>query len=191
MDEQANNTDDSALPDGARRRFGLRGLGASGLLLTLACKPVLGASRARMSPSGFLSANQSGHGPISGSWRHGSGPDYWRTSSVWPIPQSTRFAHVFSAAPATIYDSLTLLEMVNGHPQDTAELGMHLTAALLSSRSGWTDFLPEATILAMFLEWRTRGYFAPTANVQWDAVEIVKYLKATMQTIGGSFKQQG
>ncbi len=190
MDEQANKNEDNELPDAARRRFGLRGLGASSLLLTLACKPVLGATRARVSPSGFLSANQSRHGPISVSWRHSTGPDYWRTSSVWPIAQGTRFAHVFSAAPSTIYDTLTLLEMVKGHADDTAELGMHLTAALLTARSGWADFLPEATILAMFLEWRTRGYFSPTANVQWDALEIVKYLKATMQTVGGSYKQQ-
>ncbi len=194
MDEQADKAGSdadpgAALPDAARRRFGLRGLGASGLLMTLACKPVLG-NPFKGSPSAFLSINQSGHGRRSGSWSHGSGPDYWRSTSVWPIAQATRFAHVFSAAPSTIYDTLTLQEMVNGHPEDTAELGMYLTAALLSSRSGWTDFLPETTILAMFLEWRTRGYFAPTATVQWNAFEIVKYLKATMVSVGGSYKEQ-
>ena len=56
---------------------------------------------------------------------------------------------------------------------------MHLTAALLNARSGWTPFLTEELIQGMFLEWRTKGTYAPTVNVQWDAHEIVKYLKAT------------
>jgi hypothetical protein len=197
MDEIGKQEEGAALPgkeggqpNAGRRRFGMHGLKASSLLLTLACKPVLGSVHQQQSPSGFLSVNQSRHGSVSGWIQHATGPEYWRSTTVWPISSSTRFSFVFSASPGTIYDSLTLLEMVAGHKDDVEQIGMYLTAALLSARSGWTDFLPETTILAMFLEWRTRGYYAPVANVQWNAVEIVKYLKATMVTVGSQYKSQ-
>jgi hypothetical protein len=187
MEEQ---TEREALPDPARRRFGRCGLGASGLLMTLACKPVLG-NPFKGAPSSFLSANQSGHGEIgAGVWVHATDPAYWAGTTLWPIPPSTLFAYIFSTAPGSIYATLTLQEMVKGHADDTAELGKYLTAALLSARSGWTDFLPEATILAMFLEWRLHGYNAPTVGVQWSAADIVIYLKAVMVGVGGGYKRQ-
>ena len=47
----------------SRRRFATSGLAASGIILTLASRPVLGASVC-LSPSGFISGNTSTHGDL-------------------------------------------------------------------------------------------------------------------------------
>jgi|GEM_PF-678666 len=47
----------------SRRRFATSGLAVSGVILTLASKPVLGQSAFCLSPSGWVSGNTSQHGP--------------------------------------------------------------------------------------------------------------------------------
>lgn len=165
-----------ALKNPSRRLFSRAGLGASGVLLTLACKPVLGGVVCK-SPSGFLSGNQSTHD--TGALCSGRSPLYWKMTSSWPISKRTPFTRMFSCGAGSAFEGCTLAEMVSGFDADPDRVGMHLTAALLNSRSGWTPFLSEELIQAMFLEWRTKGSFAPTVNVQWDSAEIVRYLKAT------------
>src|SRR5471030_2339332 len=175
MDEKVDTGAAGAAPretlaDPLRRRFGRAGLGASGVLLTLACKPVLGATA--QSPSGFLSANQSTHGRPEIS--NGRRPEYWCGGAHWPIAPTTRFSQVFSCGFGT-----TLAGTIVPRADDPQQLACYLTAALLNARSGRTPFLREETLQAMFLEWRSRGYFSPTATVQWGAAEIVQYLRAT------------
>jgi len=67
----------------SRRRFGKSGLAASGVILTLASRPVLGC--VCQSPSGFQSGNVSTHGtppPCSGRT-----PGYWQAPNKdWPGP---------------------------------------------------------------------------------------------------------
>lgn len=163
----------------SRRRFNRAGLGASGVILTLACKPVLGGVVSK-APSGFLSANQSTHGAAAQtSFSSARQPEYWQDATNWPVPPKTKFSHVFSCNSGSPFVALTLGELIASHPSDTTRIGKYLSAAMLNSRSGWTPFLREDTIQAMYIEWRTKGYFSPTANVRWGAADIVNYLRAT------------
>ena len=166
----------ASLSNPSRRRFNRAGLGASGVILTLACKPVLGGVVCK-SPSGFLSGNQSVHD--TGALCNGRSPDYWKQTASWPMSKKTKFAKMFGCNAGSPFEQCTLAEMIAGHEADTQKLCMYLTAALLNARSGWTPFLSEETIQAIYLEWRNKGYFTPTANVQWMAADIVNYLRAT------------
>lgn len=176
-DEPGTTTQGHGLQNPGRRRFGHAGLGTSGVLMTLACKPVLGGVVCK-SPSGFLSANQSTHG---GQVAICSGrrAQYWAANENWPIDRQTKFSQVFSSPSSGAFSQLTLGDLIARNVSDVDGFGMCLVAALLNSRMGWTPFLPEDRIRAMYLEWRTKGYFSPTATVKWTAVEIVSYLQST------------
>jgi len=168
---------DGVIRNPGRRRFGrAAGLGGSGVLLTLACKPVLGAVVCK-TPSGFLSGNQSTHG--ASALCNGRNAQYWSATSSWPVSKKTKFPKVFNAGPGSALEQATLAEVVAGHTADPDKVAMHLTTALLNSRSGWTPFLTEEMLQGMFLEWRTKGFYTPTVNVQWTGADIVNYLKAT------------
>ena len=70
--------------DESRRRFGKSGLAVSGVLLTLASRPVLG-QWACQSPSGFQSGNVSTHGQPT--LCEGRTPGYWQApNKQWPSP---------------------------------------------------------------------------------------------------------
>jgi hypothetical protein len=70
-------------PDKSRRSFAKSGLVASGVLLTLSSRPVLGELVCK-SPSGFESGNLSFHGtPITCA---GLSPVYWINNTGWPTP---------------------------------------------------------------------------------------------------------
>jgi hypothetical protein len=58
-------------------------------------------------------------------------------------------------------------------------LGQHCVAAVLNCRAGYTPFLKESTCKDMFNSCRSKGYFNPTAGVQWNASQCVTYLKST------------
>ncbi len=169
--------DPSKSVDESRRRFTKSGVAASGVLLTLASRPVLGDVVCK-SPSGFLSGNQSSHGTPS--ICQGRSPGYWKNHvESWPIPPDTKFINTFPCGPTSVYAKYTLLQLVNPQQDDMNKLGMHLVAAFLNARMGWTPFLKEETIITMFAEWQATGAFSPTATVYWNAAQIVSYLTAT------------
>ncbi|RJG07062.1 hypothetical protein D3870_14600 [Noviherbaspirillum cavernae] len=161
----------------SRRHFAKAGLAASGVLITLASRPVIGAAVSK-SPSGFLSGNQSSHGqPVAS---QGRSPGYWKNHlGSWPVSTDTQFNHVFGCSPTSVYGKYTLLELLSHKKDDKHNLGMHLVAAFLNARKGWTPFLREDRIKDMFTEWQSRGAFSPIATVDWNASEIVNYLQAT------------
>ena len=64
-------------------------------------------------------------------------------------------------------------------PFQTQELLQHLVKALQNARSGATPYLTAETVQSMLYEWQARGAFSPTANVNWNASEIIYYLKQT------------
>lgn len=167
------------LPNPARRRFGAAGLAASGIIATLASRPVLGAGLACKSPSGFLSGNLSTHGeqPICA----GKGPGYWRTNESWPIAnrETAQFGKVFQCNAGSPYAKVTFLQLLEAQTFDKHKLGMHLSAAFLNATAGYTPFLPVERILSIFNEWQRTGQFSPTAAVYWDSEQIVEYLDAT------------
>lgn len=161
----------------SRRQFAKTSLGLSGVVLSLASRPVLGDVVCK-SPSGFLSGNASTHGPQPVC--QGRSPGYWKNhADSWPIATDTQFSSVFPATPSSVYVKYTFLQLLTPQQDDAQNLGMHLVAAYLNAISGWTPFLKTETIIAMFAEWQSKGTFSPTATVQWTSAEIVQYLKAT------------
>jgi hypothetical protein len=162
----------------SRRRFGKSGVAASGVLLTLASRPVLGAEVCK-SPSGFLSGNLSTHGGPA--ICEGRSPGYWKNQTSWPIANrfTCKFSSVFTCRPRSPYAPITMLNLLSPQDFDSSNLGMHLVAAYLNAMEGWTPFLTVERIQSMFSEWQATGYFSPTAGVNWSAAEIVDYLKRT------------
>ncbi|MGZ3252919.1 MAG: hypothetical protein ACXU7D_01265 [Burkholderiaceae bacterium] len=182
----SNESATQQLPEGAdpsidkrgesRRRFTKSGLAVSGVLVTLASRPVLGSTVCK-SPSGFLSGNLSTHGaaPVCS----GCSPGYWKNHSSWPINKNTKFSNVFGCSLQSPYATITMLDLLTPQAFDTNKLGMHLVAAYLNAVSGWTPFLNVETIKAMFTQWQTQGYYSPTPTVHWNASQIVNYLTQT------------
>lgn len=162
----------------SRRRFGKSGLAVSGVIATLASRPVLGCEVCQ-SPSGFLSGNLSTHGPAPVC--AGRSPGYWKNHTNWPIPHRStcKFSSVFTCGFGSPYASVTMLTLLSHQSYDTNNLGMHLVAAYLNAMAGWTPFLTVERIKSMFSEWQMTGYFSPTAGVKWDAYQIVDYLQKT------------
>jgi hypothetical protein len=72
--------------DESRRRFGKSGVAASGVILTLASRPVL-AGWECLSPSGFQSGNLSTH--VQPPLCEGRTPGYWQAKKGWPSPYTT------------------------------------------------------------------------------------------------------
>jgi len=62
-------------------------------------------------------------------------------------------------------------------PQDA--VARHIVSALLNAQAGLTPGLPVGTVKGMWSEYVTKGYFEPTAGVQWNAQDIVTYLVST------------
>jgi hypothetical protein len=230
----SQDTDDQIKFSGeSRRRFATSGLAVSGIILTLASRPVLGDSFC-MSPSGFISGNTSQHGacpPASMvTTKLVTNPDetfmaaFPKSSQSntsynnkrlldmliipWPEPQPAKvttpvqvekgklgaasYMTAFRASSGsnssaqkgkgtnniTVPTSTSVIASPNP-PFQTQELLQHLVKALQNSRSGATPYLPEDTIRSMFYEWQDHGSFSPTANVNWNASEIIYYLKQT------------
>ena len=187
-------------PDKSRRSFAKSGLVASGVLLTLSSRPVLGALVCK-SPSGFESGNLSFHGtPITCA---GLSPGYYMNHANWPSPYvadtttttftkkkgsittvtpGTKFANVFNCSGnGKNLASLTMTEVLNlGGSGDPYQLGAHCVASLLNARSGLTPVLTEAQVKNIFNEFDSKGYFEPTISIKWYPADIVAYLKTTM-----------
>jgi hypothetical protein len=62
-------------------------------------------------------------------------------------------------------------------PQDA--VARHVVSALLNAQAGLTPALSAQTVKGIWKEYATRGYFEPTAGVQWNAQDIVTYLVST------------
>lgn len=71
--------------------------------------------------------------------------------------------------------------MLMGGTDDPFQLGGHLVAALLNAEMGWTnDVLGVQAVKDMWNEYDAKGYYEPTAGVQWGPEQIVEYLQSTM-----------
>lgn len=187
--------------DESRRGFTKSGLAMSGVILTLASRPVMACTC--KSPSGFLSGNVSA--PNTTLKCYGLSPGYWKNHpEAWPSPYkagtctgtvkvcsnpanwttigATKFASVFNCNNhGSIYAKYTMFQVVSagGGSVDPQELGAHIVAALLNARKGLTPVLTEAKVINMFNEWNQNGYFEPTAGVKWYGEDIVDYIVST------------
>jgi hypothetical protein len=181
--------------DPSRRRFTKSGLAASGVILTLASRPVL-ANLGCKSPSGFVSGNVSAQGtPLACT---GETPDYWGAHPAdWTGYEAgtydsskggtelekwvggTPFSSAFLGS--TRFDDHSMMQVIWMDPgEDPSKLGAHCVAALLNAAGGRTNSaLTDTQIIAMFHEWEMNGFYEPTAGFQWTADEIVTYIQST------------
>ncbi|MCU6434150.1 hypothetical protein LPB67_10255 [Undibacterium sp. Jales W-56] len=175
-------------PGEARRRFTKAGLATTGVLVTMASRPVLGCTT--QSPSGFQSGNQSHRGVPQRS--NACPPAYWAGTTHWPSGlkqdnpnkknNGTKFQEIFTdCAKSSKYYGVTCSDLVAGQSFDSSNyyIGMHLMAAYLNSLNHWTPFLTTQKIRDMFTQWQSKGKFSPSSGVYWNAAQIVTYLKAT------------
>ena len=230
-----NTADQIQFSGESRRKFATSGLAVSGIILTLASRPVLGDAFC-MSPSGFCSGNTSQHGacpPASlvnakfvtnpdetflaafpKSSQKNSSYNNRRLTDMLTIPwsepqvsntpvQSTKAklgaaSYMIGTNSQTQKGKGTNSQTQKGKgtnnitlptsasvtappnpPFQTQELLQCLVKALQHARSGATPYLTEDRIRSMFYEWQDHGTFSPTANVNWNASEIMYYLKQT------------
>jgi hypothetical protein len=87
-------------------------------------------------------------------------------------------------SPKTSLSMMQVMMMNNGSNPwgliDPDNLGAHIVAALLNAQRGLTPVLSVTDVIGIWNEWVSKGYFEPTANVRWNAAQIVEYLKTTM-----------
>ncbi len=114
----------------------------------------------------------------------------WKNGTLFhPLFSGTRFMADLDGNPATLKASLSLMQVMmlsdGSNPwglTDPDNLGAHIVAALLnaSTTPSLTPVLSAADVINIWNEWVSKGYFEPTANVQWNSQQIVSYLKTTM-----------
>lgn len=172
----------------ARRRLAKAGIGAAGILATLDSRAAMSPMICK-SPSGALSGGLSSHyGPEPVCM--GLSPGYWKNhTGAWPIPVNTLFANVFyvpgnkaTCTPKTRntnYLCSTMLNLLTSQSFDKYNLAMHAIATYLNIRSGKINFLTVETLLNMWYEVQTKGFYSPTAGVKWTPEQVKNYLQAT------------
>jgi hypothetical protein len=189
----------------SRRNFTRAGIGASGVLLTLASQPGM-ASEICTTMSGSMSGGAQSTA-VKAVACAGRMPDYYKsgilknvaavtnpaTSMVdtgiqsavgWPsqVSPATAFGSVFPCAGlnAGTFGKSTLGSVLNHESFDTTNLGMYMVTTYLNIVSGRIGFLTVSALQNMWQDCQNYGYYSPTAGVKWDASRIVTYLTGTM-----------
>jgi len=190
--------------DLARRRFTKSGLAASGVILTLASRPVL-ANNVCKSPSGFLSGNVSSHVEQLCTANYPSyyanNPDAWKGTRYTPgeYKNETQSADTSSkSSTSNLNSSKEIDKWVGGTQYSEAfpgssrfpgksmmqvlwmqePMGQQFVAALLNAALGLTPPLTETKVVDICLEYETRGFFEPTAGVHWYEQDILIYFNS-------------
>jgi hypothetical protein len=171
-----------------RRRLAKAGIGAVGILSTLESRATMGPMICK-APSGALSGGLSSHyGPAPAC--NGLSPGYWKNHpGAWPVPTTTWFADVFYVAGNRRYCTVktrntnylcsTMLNILTPQSFDKYNLAMHAIATYLNIRSGKISFLSVETLLNMWYQVQTLGYYSPVDGVKWNAEQVKNYLQAT------------
>ena len=165
----------SQLSGESRRRFTKSGLAVSGVLMTLATRPVLGGGTCGVaSPAGSIKVSN-----CVVSLNLARNADFWVSplnSTSWSRANSTsqkaKFKNEIGAGGTTDYGNDSLYQVISSGQ----ELDKCLVAALLNARCGWTPYLTEKTIKQMY---SARGSYAPTPGARWSNFDIIDYLKKT------------
>ncbi len=196
--------DKTKFVDSSRRRFTKAGLAATGVILTLASRPVLANTDCK-SPSAWASANLSAH---IHEMCFGNYPDYYANNpQAWGGTQYLPGTYNDNKENSNSKGSSNS----NGNPSSTNNadnwvggtqfqqafpgsrqypgksmmqvlwmgrpMGVYLCAALLNAALGLTPPLTETRIVDMCLEYEMKGYFEPTAGVRWFKGDIIDYLE--------------
>jgi len=204
---EAEAPKDSAQSALTRRRDLLKaGLGAGSVIMTLASRPVLGwgggGGGMCQAPSDALSGNLS-HPGQNGKTCTGKPPSYWCQSQSfcnWQLPcqpkdtgssgytcgafkaKATPFHSTITMFNGTQFGTKTMFDVMNQNQNNSGyqKLGCYISAALLNCKAGWTPVLSQSDVQGMWNEYCSKGYFEPSAGVQWGPDQIVSYLLTTM-----------
>lgn len=139
-------------------------------------------------PDGSTNGNGNGNGNGKGKGGKGSTPTPAPLpDKIWPagaLP-TDKFRSVFTCTMGmnSTYGSDTCtLDYIMGNKAtfDKDNLGAHLVAAYLNVLAGYSGFQTVPMLQNIWNELRDKGYFCPTAGVQWNAAQVVEYLKGTM-----------
>lgn len=159
----------------ARRRL-LRGtLGAAPVLMVSAPRSVMAGGGICVPASSFASINASR--PDKQFTCSGRTPGYWKQEQwfgQWPAPyipdglSATLFNDVFGAARGYPGKSLLYVLGLEGNPMGQGALARHIVAALLNAAAGLTlGVLDVGKVKGIWNEFVTKGYYEPTAGIQW------------------------
>lgn len=64
-------------------------------------------------------------------------------------------------------------------PRQQDHVARHIVAALLNAQAGLTPPVSVHTVKGIWNEYRSNGYFEPTAGVRWSSDDILTYLAST------------
>ena len=177
----------------ARRRLLKGGAAATPLLWAIATRPARAAFTECQSPSAWGSMHASGPNSTV-QVCSGRSCEYWQDSAhfdKWPHPyypttDASLGGYTASAFHATgcrggHFGGKTMLEVLQMSGEGGyANMGAHITAALLNAAAGMTPVLTVPQVLELWNDCSGQGYYEPTAGVRWGPEEVVTYLRSTM-----------
>lgn len=191
----------------SRRRFGRAGLGASGVLMTLASQPAMAQALCATASGSLSTGMQSRHssvtlpacdglppGEIVGATTQSKGQlkdnghrfkDYYATSFV-PL-RDAKVADILRACA----NLQPLLDNQGNQIVDAATIQVagHMVAAMLNLQARLTTVNDEKHLKSIWNAYElsnrgVQGYYSPAATVNWYHDGIVRYIKTTYK--GGS-----
>lgn len=172
---------DGLSPAGARRRR-LAGLGASGVLMTLASQSAM-AELVCKSPSAALSGSLASRTPEAVACM-GRGPGFWQDNpGEWiGVAPTDMFSKHFSSGASTAFREATCMDILNCPDGEQGIVAMHIVATYLNVTSHRISFLTEESVLAMWREFLSTGAYKPAAGpVSWNGAALVLYLSGTQK----------
>ncbi|HVF63864.1 MAG TPA: hypothetical protein VNE58_07715 [Casimicrobiaceae bacterium] len=123
----------------------------------------------------------------------GRSPAYWAQPASfdkWPhpyYPTTSNNSGIVASGFHAIgcmggqFGAKTMLDVLQLNGQGSfADLGAHITAAILNAAAGMTPVLNVSQVQAMWNDCAGRGYFEPIAGVRWGPQNIVAYIRTTM-----------
>ena len=190
--QQQDQPPQGGAPTSGGRRTILK-IGALTAPLAIVTRPARATGDLCRAPSAYGSVHASGPGKQYATCT-GRTPGYWKQThhfDEWPLPyapvsepSSGTTASVFHGVGfnGSHFETMTLVQVLSegGNAGHFVALGRHIVAALLNAAAGKTPVLTVGMVLDIWNEYAARGYYEPTAGVQWDEEQIVTYLKSTM-----------
>lgn len=201
QDKDIKTAQETIAPEsGGRRRFLGAGSAAAPFILTMVSQPALGVTC--FTPSRSLSKNtsisqQGKYGECTNAESPGnyktqqdpaSGAYHWPASAPPSTPfhplftQGTRTGTSFTVTTDGVTRSMTLGEVISTGPhQDPEKVAFHLIGAYLNTMGGNGAVIPpnvitEQGVRDIWAEYASKGYYEPTASVQWGPDQIKNYL---------------
>lgn len=175
--DSAQSTPEALGAVGASRRR-LAGLGASGVVMTLASQSAMAAAMCR-APSGALSGNLVSKKPA-GQVCNGCNPEYWSCLSSWTgtgVSRTQYFRDYFNVTGLQGFGSIRCADVLESSLHSC--MGMYMMSTYLNIASGKISFLTTDKLVSMWNEWRRNGTFVPAAGAKpWNTADILLYLKS-------------